>query len=132
MWRAYGGLACARQQGATKTRAAGLARRSKAQRVGNAMCAALKDKLGRQMFEVVIQAAANGKVVSRETLKVGARWLPCSAAGLHRKAVQAAACMRLTAVGCLYRASGRCLAQGDAVVFRTCILLRYWPRSTIN
>ena len=34
------------------------------------MCAAMKDKLGRQMFEVAIQAAASGKVVARETLKV--------------------------------------------------------------
>lgn len=34
------------------------------------MCAAMKDKLSRQMFEVVIQAAANGKTIARETLKV--------------------------------------------------------------
>ena len=34
------------------------------------MCAAMRDKLGRQMFEVAIQAAASGKVVARETLKV--------------------------------------------------------------
>ena len=34
------------------------------------MCAAMKQKLGRQQFEVVVQAAANGKVVARETLKV--------------------------------------------------------------
>ena len=34
------------------------------------MCAAMKDQLSRQMFEVVIQAAANGKIVARETMKV--------------------------------------------------------------
>jgi translation elongation factor EF-4 len=45
-------------------------RRSKAQRMGNATCAAMKDKLGRQQFDVIIQAAANGKIVARETLKV--------------------------------------------------------------
>ena len=45
-------------------------RREKAQRVGAAMCAAMKEKLSRQMFEVVIQAAANGKIIARETLKV--------------------------------------------------------------
>lgn len=44
--------------------------REKAQRVGAAMCAAMREKLSRQMFEVVIQAAANGKVIARETLKV--------------------------------------------------------------
>ena len=38
--------------------------------MGAAMCAAMKVKLSRQMFEVVIQAAANGKIVARETLKV--------------------------------------------------------------
>lgn len=38
--------------------------------MGAAMCAAMKDKLSRQMFEVVIQAAANGKTIARETLKV--------------------------------------------------------------
>ena len=44
--------------------------RAKAQRVGALMCAAMREKLSRQMFEVVIQAAANGKVIARETLKV--------------------------------------------------------------
>lgn len=34
------------------------------------MCEAMKDKLGRQQYEIVIQAAANGKIVARETLKV--------------------------------------------------------------
>ncbi len=37
------------------------------------MCAAMRDKLGRQQFEVVIQAAASGKVVARETLKARPR-----------------------------------------------------------
>ena len=36
------------------------------------MCEAMKEKMGRQQFEVVIQAAANNKIVARETLKVGA------------------------------------------------------------
>ena len=47
-----------------------LLRREKAQKVGAAMCAAMKDQLSRQMFEVVIQAAANGKIIARETMKV--------------------------------------------------------------
>ena len=34
------------------------------------MCATMREKLSRQMFEVVIQAAANGKIIARETLKV--------------------------------------------------------------
>ena len=34
------------------------------------MCAAMKEQLSRQMFEVVIQAAANGKIIARETMKV--------------------------------------------------------------
>lgn len=34
------------------------------------MCAAMKDQLSRQMFEVIIQAAANGKIIARETMKV--------------------------------------------------------------
>ena len=46
--------------------------REKAQKVGAAMCAAMKDQLSRQMFEVVIQAAANGKIIARETMKVHA------------------------------------------------------------
>jgi len=50
-------------------------RRQKAQQVGRAMCAAMRDKLGRQQFEVVIQAAASGKVVARETLKARPREL---------------------------------------------------------
>ncbi len=39
------------------------------------MCATMREKLSRQMFEVVIQAAANGKIIARETLKVCLR--PC-------------------------------------------------------
>ena len=34
------------------------------------MCEAMKEKMGRQQFEVIIQAAANNKIVARETLKV--------------------------------------------------------------
>lgn len=49
---------------------AGCGCREKAQKVGAAMCAAMKDQLSRQMFEVVIQAAANGKIIARETMKV--------------------------------------------------------------
>lgn len=44
--------------------------RDKAQRIGAAMCEAMKEKMGRQQFEVIIQAAANSKIVARETLKV--------------------------------------------------------------
>ena len=69
------------------------ARRGKAQRMGSAMCAAMKDKLGRQQFEVIIQAAANGKIVARETLKVCAvasdpppasTGIACGACKLHK------------------------------------------------
>ena len=49
---------------------AGCGCREKAQKVGAAMCAAMKEQLSRQMFEVVIQAAANGKIIARETMKV--------------------------------------------------------------
>ncbi len=44
--------------------------REKAQRIGALMCATMREKMSRQMFEVVIQAAANGKIIARETLKV--------------------------------------------------------------
>ena len=39
--------------------------------MGRKLVAAMKDKLGKQLFEVVIQAAANGDIVARETIKVG-------------------------------------------------------------
>lgn len=44
--------------------------RSKAQHMGRKLVAAMKDKLGKQLFEVVIQASANGDIVARETIKV--------------------------------------------------------------
>lgn len=43
--------------------------RDKAQRIGRQLCAKMKELMDRQLFEVVIQAAANGKVVARETLQ---------------------------------------------------------------
>lgn len=43
--------------------------RDKAQRAGRVLCAQMKELMQRQMYEVVIQAAASGKVVARETLK---------------------------------------------------------------
>jgi len=46
--------------------------RSKAQYMGRKLVTAMKDKLGKQLFEVVIQASANGDVVARETIKVPA------------------------------------------------------------
>ena len=58
--------------------------RDKAQQVGRAMCAAMRDKLGRQMFEVAIQAAASGKVVARETLKVCLEPAPACSALIRR------------------------------------------------
>ena len=33
------------------------------------MCATMKDLMERQMYEVVIQASANNKIVARETLR---------------------------------------------------------------
>lgn len=44
--------------------------RSKAQHMGRKLVSAMKEKLGKQLFEVVIQASANGDVVARETIKV--------------------------------------------------------------
>lgn len=38
--------------------------------MGRKLVTAMKDKLGKQLFEVVIQASANGDVVARETIKV--------------------------------------------------------------
>lgn len=38
--------------------------------MGRKLVAAMKDKLGKQLFEVVIQASANGSIVARETIKV--------------------------------------------------------------
>lgn len=41
--------------------------------MGRKLVAAMKDKLGKQLFEVVIQASANGDIIARETIKVTAR-----------------------------------------------------------
>ena len=41
--------------------------------MGRKLVAAMKEKLGKQLFEVVIQASANGDIVARETIKVLAR-----------------------------------------------------------
>lgn len=38
--------------------------------MGRKLVTAMKEKLGKQLFEVVIQASANGDVVARETIKV--------------------------------------------------------------
>ena len=38
-------------------------------RPGRLLCSQMKDLMQRQMVEIVIQAAANGKIVARETLK---------------------------------------------------------------
>ena len=43
--------------------------RTKAASVGRFLCAQMRDLLDRQMYEIIIQAAANGKIVARETLK---------------------------------------------------------------
>jgi len=42
--------------------------------MGRKLVTAMKDKLGKQLFEVVIQASANGDIVARETIKVAACW----------------------------------------------------------
>eukprot|EP00193_Tetraselmis_chui_P013509 CAMPEP_0177788492 /NCGR_PEP_ID=MMETSP0491_2-20121128/22154_1 /TAXON_ID=63592 /ORGANISM="Tetraselmis chuii, Strain PLY429" /LENGTH=564 /DNA_ID=CAMNT_0019310111 /DNA_START=897 /DNA_END=2591 /DNA_ORIENTATION=+ len=43
--------------------------KSSAQRTGRDLCAKLKEQLDRSLFEVVIQASAQGKIVARETVK---------------------------------------------------------------
>lgn len=50
--------------------------RSKAQYMGRKLVAAMKDKLGKQLFEVIIQASANGDIIARETIKVS--WNGCA------------------------------------------------------
>ena len=42
--------------------------KDKAQTIGRALCAKLKELIGRQQFEVAVQAAINGKIVARETI----------------------------------------------------------------
>lgn len=42
---------------------------SKARTTGRQICEKLLDILPRQLFEIVIQAIVNGKVIARETLK---------------------------------------------------------------
>ena len=42
--------------------------KDKAQTLGRALCAKLKELIGRQQFEVAVQAAVNGKIVARETI----------------------------------------------------------------
>jgi GTP-binding protein LepA len=37
--------------------------------IGRSICSRLKEVMGRQQFDVAIQASANGKVIARETLK---------------------------------------------------------------
>ena len=44
--------------------------------MGRKLVAAMKDKLGKQLFEVIIQASANGDIVARETIKVPPALLP--------------------------------------------------------
>jgi hypothetical protein len=47
---------------------ASVCHRERAARNGRTMVTKLKDLLGRQMFEVAIQAAVGGKIVARETI----------------------------------------------------------------
>ena len=43
--------------------------RDSADAIGRSVCSRLKEVMGRQQFDVAIQASANGKVIARETLK---------------------------------------------------------------
>jgi elongation factor 4 len=43
--------------------------RDNADAIGRSICSRLKDVMGRQQFDVAIQASVNGKVIARETLK---------------------------------------------------------------
>ena len=47
---------------------ASLVHRSKAERAGRALVGRLKEMLGRQMFDVALQAAVGGRVIARESL----------------------------------------------------------------
>ena len=78
--------------------------RSKAQYMGRKLVTAMKDKLGKQLFEVVIQASANGEIVARETIKVGNPLLTlsrdsCPAMGCTCKA-QLPSCSRTIICAC--------------------------------
>lgn len=46
-----------------------IAHTSKIQIMGRQICKKLVDILPRQLFEIVIQAIVNGKIIARETLK---------------------------------------------------------------
>lgn len=61
--------------------------RDKAQRAGRIMVAKMKELMTRQQVDIAIQAAANNKIIARETIKVGAGFTPAAAAPL-RAAVQ--------------------------------------------
>ncbi len=43
--------------------------RAKAERMGRALCAKMKELLARQQADVAVQAAANNRIVARETIK---------------------------------------------------------------
>ena len=44
--------------------------RDKAQRAGRLLCSKMKELMARQQVDVAIQAAANNKIVARETIRV--------------------------------------------------------------
>lgn len=44
--------------------------RDKAQRAGRLMVSKMKDLMTRQQVDIAIQAAANNKIIARETIKV--------------------------------------------------------------
>lgn len=60
--------------------------------MGRKLVAAMKDKLGKQLFEVIIQASANGDVVARETIKVTfvVPGIACAIEAWHRDCVHLA------------------------------------------
>ena len=56
--------------------------------MGRALCAKMKELLARQQADVAVQAAANNRIVARETIKVALLQGLGAPAGLHTDALK--------------------------------------------